>query len=121
MLFILVHVVLTLTIARSALRFRLEVQWTEHVSLILLYALRKLGTEPSICASHQVLVHLSQLFLKRFQCIWPSGFRGEVFRNRPTRKNNLLWQPCFKTDRDEMRYLDRRPSKDAFYQISVHL
>jgi hypothetical protein len=49
MLLILVHAVLTLTIARSALRFKLEVQWTEPVSLTLRYALRKLGTEPSIC------------------------------------------------------------------------
>jgi hypothetical protein len=86
MLLILVHVGLTLTIARSALHFKLEVQWTEPVSLIFRSALRKLTTEPSICASHQALDHLSQQFQRKFRFIWPSGFRGEDFRNRPSRK-----------------------------------
>jgi hypothetical protein len=36
-------------------------------------------------------------------------------------ENYFLWQPCLETDRDEMSNLDRRSSKDVFYQISVHL
>ena len=40
----------------------------------------------------------------KFQFIWESGFRGEVFfRNQPIRNKNGLWQPCLLTDRDEMR------------------
>ena len=29
----------------------------------------------------------------KFRIIWPSGFRGEVFRNRPIRNKNCLWLP----------------------------
>ena len=53
--------------------------------------------------------------------IWPNGFRGEDFRNRPTRNKNCLWWPCLLTDQDEMSNLYRGPSTDASYQVSVHL
>jgi hypothetical protein len=57
----------------------------------------------------------------KFQFTWQSGFRGEVFRNQPIRNKNCLWQPCLLTDRDEMSNLNRGPSMDASYQVSVHL
>ena len=66
--------------------------------------------EPSIDASYQVSVHLA----KRFQ-------RRRLFRNQPIRNNNCLWWPCLLTDRDEMSNLNRGPSIDASYQVSVHL
>ena len=56
----------------------------------------------------------------KFQFIWQSGNR-EVFRNQPIRNKNCLWQPCLLTDRDEMSNLNRGPSMDASYQVSVHL
>ena len=62
------------------------------------------------------------------RCFLPSfGSFGQVvseekiFKNRPIRNKNCLWWPCLLMDRDEMRNLDRGPSKDAFYQILIHL
>jgi hypothetical protein len=60
--------------------------------------------------TYPVLVHLA----KRFQ-------RRRFFRNQPIRNKNCLWQPCLLTDRYEMSHLYRGPSKDASYQVTVHL
>ena len=60
--------------------------------------------------TYQVSVHLA----KRFQ-------RRRFFRNQPIRNKNCLWWPCLLMDRDKMSNLYRGPSKDASYQVSVHL
>jgi hypothetical protein len=52
--------------------------------------------------------------------IWQSGFR-EIFRNRPIRNKNSLWQPYLLMDRDELSILYREPPIDASYQVSDHL
>jgi hypothetical protein len=45
----------------------------------------------------------------------------KIFKNRPIRNKNCLWQPCLLTNRDEMSNLHRGPSIDASYQVSVQL
>ena len=45
----------------------------------------------------------------------------KIFRNRPIRNKNCLWQTFLLMDRDEMSNLYRGPPIDAFYQVSVHL
>jgi predicted aminopeptidase len=65
---------------------------------------------PPIDDTYQVSVYLA----KRFQ-------RRNVFRNQPIRNKNCLWRPCLLTDRDELSNLYRGPSKDASYQVTVHL
>jgi endonuclease III-like uncharacterized protein len=65
---------------------------------------------PSKDAPYQVSIHLA----KRFQ-------RRRFFRNQPIRNKNGLWWPCLLMNLDEMSNLYRGPSKDASYQISVHL
>ena len=69
-----------------------------------------LNIEPSIDASYQVSVHLDERFQRR-----------RFLRNQLIRNKNCLWWPCLLTDQDEMSNLNRGPSIDAFYQVSVHL
>ena len=58
----------------------------------------------------------------KFRFIWQSGFKGDdFFRNQPIWNKNYLWWPCLFTDRNEMSNLYRGPSKDASYQVSIHL
>jgi hypothetical protein len=55
------------------------------------------------------------------RCLSSVNFSKKIFRNRPIRNKNGLWQPCLLTNRDEMSILYRGPSIDASYQVSVHL
>ena len=65
---------------------------------------------PSIDATYQISVHLG----KRFQ-------RRRFFRNQPIKNKNGLWWPCLLTDWNLMSKLYRGPSKDASYQVLIHL
>ena len=64
---------------------------------------------PFTDASYQVSVHLA----KRLE--------DKIFRNRPIRNKNCLWQPYLLMDWDEMSILYRGPPIDASYQVSDHL
>jgi hypothetical protein len=94
----------------SFINYKLEAQWAEPVSLTFHSALRKLNTEPSIGASHQISVHSGKAVSEK-----------KIFRYLPIRNKNCLWQPCLLMDRDKMSNLYRGPSIDASYQVSYHL
>jgi Zn-finger protein len=65
---------------------------------------------PSTDASYQVSIQLAKQFQRR-----------RIFKNRPIRKKNCVWQPCLLTDQDEMNNLYRGHSIDASYQVAIHL
>ena len=65
---------------------------------------------PPIDASYQASGHLAKRFQSR-----------RFFRNQPIRNKNCLWWPCLLTDLNKMSNLNRGPSIDASYQVSVHL
>ena len=64
--------------------------------------------------SLQRTFHISVHLGKRFQ-------RRRFFRNQPIKNKNGLWWPCLLMDWSYMSNLYREPSKDASYQVSVHL
>ena len=59
--------------------------------------------------------------LQNFSSFGEAVSEKKIFRNRPIRNKHCLWQPCLLMDVDEMSILYRGPSKDASYQVSVHL
>ena len=78
--------------------------------------------EPSIDASYQDSVHLNKCFRRRFLKIGQSETRiacVAMFVNR-SGQNQPVW-PCLLIDQDKISNLQRGPSIDASYQVSVHL
>jgi hypothetical protein len=60
-------------------------------------------------------------FLSSFGSFGQAVSEEKIFKNRPIRNKNGLWQPCLLMDRDQMSKLYRGHSIDASYQVSVHL
>jgi hypothetical protein len=57
----------------------------------------------------------------KFWFIWPSGFRGEDLKRSANQKQELPKAAIFVNGWDKMSNLERGPSIDVFYQISLHL
>ena len=72
-----------------------------------------LNRGPSIDASHQVPPSFGSFGL--------AVSEEKIFRNLPTRNKNCLWRPCLLMDQNQMSNLNRGPSIDAPYQVSVQL
>ena len=60
-------------------------------------------------------------FLPSFGSFGQAVSEEKIFRNRPIRNKNCLWQPYLFMDRDEMSSLYRGSPIDASYQVSNHL
>ena len=60
-------------------------------------------------------------FLPSFGPFGQAVSEEKIYRNRPIRNKNCLWQPCLLMDQNEMSNLYRGPSIDASYQVSYHL
>ena len=64
---------------------------------------------------------LHRCFLPIFSSFGHTVSEEKIFKNRPIRNKNCLWWPCLLMDWDKISNLDRGPSIDASYQISIHL
>ena len=60
-------------------------------------------------------------FLPSFGSFGQAVSEEKIFKNRPIRNKNCLWWPCLVMDHNKMCTLQRGPSIDASYQVSVHL
>ena len=60
-------------------------------------------------------------FLSSFGSFGQAVSEEKIFKNRPIRNKNCLWWPCLLMDRDKMSNLQRGPSIDASYQVSLDL
>ena len=60
-------------------------------------------------------------FLPSFGSFGQTVSEEKNFKNQPIRNKNCLWRPCLLMDWDEMGNLNREPSIDASYRVSVYL
>ena len=57
----------------------------------------------------------------KFRFIWPSSFRGEDLKKSANQKQELPVAAMFGNGSGKMCNLQRGPSIDASYHVSVHL
>ena len=57
----------------------------------------------------------------KFRFIWPSCFRGEDLKISANQKQDLSVAAMFVIGSGQNQNVDRGPSIDASYQVSVHL
>ena len=60
-------------------------------------------------------------FLPNFSSFGQAVSEEKILKNRPIRNKNCLWWPCLVMDHNKIWTLQKGPSIDASYQVSVHL
>ena len=60
-------------------------------------------------------------FLPSFSSFGQAVSEEKILKTWPIRNKNCLWRSCLLMDRDKMSNLQRGPSIDASYQVSLHL
>ena len=60
-------------------------------------------------------------FIPSFVSFGQAVSEEKILKNRPIRNKNCLWWLCLVMDHNKMCTLQRGPSIDASYQVSVHL
>ena len=86
-----------------------------QVSVVAMFANRSGRNEQS----SQRTFH--RCFLPSFGSFGQAVSEEKIFKNRPIRNKNCLWQSCVVMDHNKMSTLQRGSSIDASYQVSVHL
>jgi hypothetical protein len=95
--------------------FKKSANQKQESPVVVMFANGSGWNEPSI----QRTFH--RCFLPSFGSFGQAVSEEKIFKNRPIRNKNWLWQPCLLMDRDEMSIIYRGPSIDTPYQVSVHL
>ena len=86
-----------------------------QVSVVVMFVNRTGRNEQS----SQRIFH--RCFLPSFGSFGKAVSEEKILKNRPIRNNNCLWWPCLVMDQNKICTLQRGPSIDASYQVSVHL
>ena len=95
--------------------FQKSTNQKQELPVVAMFVNRSGQTEQSL----QRTFH--RCFLPCFGSFGQAVSEEKIFKNRPIRNKNCLWQPCLLMDRDKMCNLQRGPSIDASYQVPVHL
>ena len=70
---------------------------------------------------HSLQKTCHRCFLPIFGSFGQAISEEKIFKNRPIRNKNCLWRPCLLMDWDKISTLQRGPSIDASYHVSLHL
>ena len=95
--------------------FQKSTNQKQELPVVAMFVYRSVQNEQSL----QRTFH--RCFLPSFGLFGQAVSEEKILKNRPIRNKNCLWRPCLLMDRDKMCNLQRGPSIDASYQVSVHL
>jgi hypothetical protein len=86
--------------------------WPPHAILVSDWSISKKSSPLKL------LSHMNQnCFLPSFGSFGQVVSEEKIFKNRPIRNKNCLWQSCLLIDRDEVSKIYRGPSIDASYKF----
>ena len=92
-----------------------SIDYSYQVSVVAMFANRSGQNEQSSLRTFH------RCFLPSFGSFGQVVSEEKIIFNRSIRKKNFLWRPCLVMDHNKMCTLQRGPSRDASYQVSVHL